>query len=676
MPASITSSERKIGDNVDASTMLLEDVEPSAMDCSDNEAGYLQVKHKRRRAPAPAPPMLDDEALALAIDGLTEDVGAMDCSEAKDTAGEKRVCMRCFVCEAAILLGARSYVVSPEFRLLAERMVNESVAENAVWCDRCYRKLATVLGRRSLKWYLDTARTMDQRSPSPYIGAIENATAPLAVVSSLITTHLNNRWITCHLTKKRLLVRRFVSPSTDLGSVGVVDHVAGRIRGIVSQPANIILSLVDELVALVKPRYDLGTEAGMAELLRVGQGLASYILCEDIEQPNLEPTDRKALQRQMKKRNELCEAYDGFYNQEERQVWKSVSSLQEDLEEGADIYKVVPEIAHARARKRIEPRFQKYRKDHVIDVITGYRLTEEEKADLVFDHRHPDEEHTACARGIIPSIRNFHLAALEAHGRREAREAREAGATEDMTTLERKALVAVIKNAIDYVLNARNSKFSRLVQEIATRNISMLKSIEAVYAKGVLVTESPEFQEDVELLNPVALAELRDPILLPFDKNSFLKMDDDAIWKALMAYLEDCTEAIDLLDLITYYFDIEKLRKITREGGDANAHRYIPEDFKYQCGTCGMSFRGFKSLQRHMTTHDESRPTFACNHDLCGKIYLRQDSLTVHIQNVHENRKYPCVWEKCDNVYTSASGLASHVKAEHEKKKFPCTWPK
>lgn len=119
-------------------------------------------------------------------------------------------------------------------------------------------------------------------------------------------------------------------------------------------------------------------------------------------------------------------------------------------------------------------------------------------------------------------------------------------------------------------------------------------------------------------------------------------------------------------------------------------HRIVHHggELPFKCKECDFATVYKQSLQNHVKLHlrkmghqeeDGQDPLwFYC--DQCGNKYVSQDSLKLHIRNVHDKiiQQFPC--QSCDKVFQTKKMLLKHTAVEHTKQKFPCqfcgkVWP-
>ena len=91
-----------------------------------------------------------------------------------------------------------------------------------------------------------------------------------------------------------------------------------------------------------------------------------------------------------------------------------------------------------------------------------------------------------------------------------------------------------------------------------------------------------------------------------------------------------------------------------------------PNNTSYSCDKCDKSFACPGSLPRHKKSAHSDRKPFVCS--ICGKSFLRMDSLQFH-SAVHSNvKRYSCRF--CDLEFKTKHGCRLHIKTKHENK-FP-----
>nr|CAD7419518.1 unnamed protein product [Timema poppensis] len=93
---------------------------------------------------------------------------------------------------------------------------------------------------------------------------------------------------------------------------------------------------------------------------------------------------------------------------------------------------------------------------------------------------------------------------------------------------------------------------------------------------------------------------------------------------------------------------------------------YIPEN-KFQCDTCGQTFKRAPILKKHMVCHLAVKP-YECNQ--CGKRVTRKSSLKNHMRT-HTGER-PAVCNVCGKAFPSPY-LSTHMRSHTGAKPFTCT---
>ena len=90
---------------------------------------------------------------------------------------------------------------------------------------------------------------------------------------------------------------------------------------------------------------------------------------------------------------------------------------------------------------------------------------------------------------------------------------------------------------------------------------------------------------------------------------------------------------------------------------------------KIICSECGDVYKSVRGLQHHMYWKHSKAP-LSCEH--CGRLYMVKKRLKVHIQSVHmQIRNFKC--NICDKRFIEPQHVISHKLAIHEKlKPFEC----
>ena len=83
-----------------------------------------------------------------------------------------------------------------------------------------------------------------------------------------------------------------------------------------------------------------------------------------------------------------------------------------------------------------------------------------------------------------------------------------------------------------------------------------------------------------------------------------------------------------------------------------------------RCEFCSEQFLTQQALERHWPVHHQVK-SFKC--PLCPKKYTRDDTLSLHIRNVHDGKKVsPVKCGQCEKVLGSTKSLNRHVRSVHE----------
>ena len=90
-------------------------------------------------------------------------------------------------------------------------------------------------------------------------------------------------------------------------------------------------------------------------------------------------------------------------------------------------------------------------------------------------------------------------------------------------------------------------------------------------------------------------------------------------------------------------------------------------DGRFNCDQCKRKFTQKNSLTRHIENIHEGLK-YPCHH--CDHESKSQGSLTVHIQLKHEGVRYAC--NQCDHQFTQQANLTTHIKSKHEGVRYAC----
>ncbi|EDW70514.2 uncharacterized protein [Drosophila virilis] len=89
---------------------------------------------------------------------------------------------------------------------------------------------------------------------------------------------------------------------------------------------------------------------------------------------------------------------------------------------------------------------------------------------------------------------------------------------------------------------------------------------------------------------------------------------------------------------------------------------------KIDCNICGRGFYKMSLYEAHMQKHQGKQP-YKCPVAECGKAYSRENLLTTHLQEVHQDQRttYACTQPNCNKVYSALRSLNYHVRRQHFK---------
>ena len=89
----------------------------------------------------------------------------------------------------------------------------------------------------------------------------------------------------------------------------------------------------------------------------------------------------------------------------------------------------------------------------------------------------------------------------------------------------------------------------------------------------------------------------------------------------------------------------------------------------FKCEICVDTFSSNCSKNRHIKTFHGKGKTYKCN--ACNKIFGRKDSLRLHDENNHQERKQKCNF--CGKDFARYESLNKHIKNIHDEEKVAIT---
>eukprot|EP00095_Tigriopus_kingsejongensis_P002664 maker-scaffold1023_size69924-snap-gene-0.18 protein:Tk02664 transcript:maker-scaffold1023_size69924-snap-gene-0.18-mRNA-1 annotation:"unnamed protein product" len=106
---------------------------------------------------------------------------------------------------------------------------------------------------------------------------------------------------------------------------------------------------------------------------------------------------------------------------------------------------------------------------------------------------------------------------------------------------------------------------------------------------------------------------------------------------------------------------------------------YHGGEMPYKCDYCEYATVYKQCLDDHLKRHlrklgksEDPNTTLWYYCDKCANRYVSQDSLTQHIQRIHEKIVKTFACEQCSRTFPSKKILAKHVAKEHIKREYPC----
>lgn len=112
-------------------------------------------------------------------------------------------------------------------------------------------------------------------------------------------------------------------------------------------------------------------------------------------------------------------------------------------------------------------------------------------------------------------------------------------------------------------------------------------------------------------------------------------------------------------------------RKFIKQS-DLDVHvRYHKQDRPYRCrvGVCVKRFVTTRDRLSHEATHSNARPHVCTK---CPKAFKTVSGLNEHMKVHDEHRKYTCVWPGCDKSFKFCSSLRVHSQTHSGQKPWKC----
>ena len=108
-------------------------------------------------------------------------------------------------------------------------------------------------------------------------------------------------------------------------------------------------------------------------------------------------------------------------------------------------------------------------------------------------------------------------------------------------------------------------------------------------------------------------------------------------------------------------YQCQQCDKVFKEKNSVSRHiQSVHDGVKYGCSQCNQQFTQYGGLKRHVLSVHEG-VTYACNQ--CDYKATQKGSLKGHILSKHEGVKYAC--SQCDYEATFQSALKNHIKSVH-----------
>ena len=99
-------------------------------------------------------------------------------------------------------------------------------------------------------------------------------------------------------------------------------------------------------------------------------------------------------------------------------------------------------------------------------------------------------------------------------------------------------------------------------------------------------------------------------------------------------------------------------------------HMYEHNQLKYNCDQCDYSCQFKSELQTHKIVHRKN-PSYKCMKANCGKWFMRNWDLTLHLQK-HDSVRHDCEYEGCQFSTNTKKQLKEHQKSHQDDHQHVC----
>lgn len=215
-----------------------------------------------------------------------------------------------------------------------------------------------------------------------------------------------------------------------------------------------------------------------------------------------------------------------------------------------------------------------------------------------------------------------------------------------------------MKSSYDFKCKVTETNSILRANEFAVQNDKTIQTIDE--SADDVIEESINFESEIGALNDDEI----------FDE----PRDESYIEQELKVSKEDIKDSSTMLVFIpsedtneNVLFDTNRLDEANNEEESTVEEKptnVSNKSKKFACTKCQKSFNKASHLKRHKLTHEEAQ--FVCDVDGCDKRYVRQDHLSVHRMNCHdEPRPFTCDEPNCKKGFHRQDYLKRHIETHH-----------